>query len=187
VERLKRHWLIILTLAGLIVAGSFYDFYRKTALPEKSPQPETAGRLAEIPAGRAVVHVSGAVNTPGVYKVADGSRVADVVNAAGGLAPGADANRVNLAQPVKDGMQVHVPLSGAPGGRPSAGSEAGKVSVNTADRGELEKLPGIGPVLAQRILDYRQANGPFRNVTELKRISGIGESKFNRIKDRLTL
>ncbi len=84
-------------------------------------------------------------------------------------------------------MQVHVPISGVSGTAAAAGAEAGRVSINAADKDELEKLPGLGPVLAKRIVDYRQANGPFRDVTELKKVNGIGESKFNQIKDRITL
>ncbi|HWQ61095.1 MAG TPA: ComEA family DNA-binding protein [Negativicutes bacterium] len=192
---LRRRWLIVIALAGLIIAGSFYDHWRKTAPPEKPAVPVPAAQTAAVADGRPVVHVSGAVNKPGVYEVGPGSRVVDAVNAAGGLAAEADAARVNLAQSVKDGMQVNVPATGAAGHAPgttaaeaAAGSAGtGKVSINAAGRGELESLPGIGPVLAERIVEYRRANGPFRDVTELKKVNGIGDGKFNRIKDRITL
>ena len=204
-DGLRRRWLIIFVLAGLIVAGSFYDHWRKTAPPEKAAAPAAAGQPAAAADGRPVVYVSGAVNKPGVYKGGRASRVADAVEAAGGFAAGADAARVNLAQPVKDGMQVNVPAAGAAkqatasgtaartvtgtgvGEKVAAGAEAGRVSINTAGKGELESLPGIGPVLAERIIDYRRTNGPFRDVAELKKVNGIGEGKFNRIKDRITL
>jgi competence protein ComEA len=180
-EGLKRHWLIILGLAALIVAGSFWGHWQKTAVPEKTASVVPAQPAAD---GRPVVYVSGAVNKPGLYKIAPGSRVIDAINAAGGLALGADANRVNLAQAVRDGLQIHVPVVGAPAAPPG---EAGKVSINAAGAGELEKLPGIGPVLAQRILDYRKANGPFRAIGDLKKVTGIGDSKYDQIKDKITL
>lgn len=188
---LRRRWLIILALAGVIVAGSFYDHWRKAVPPE---MPAPAAQAVPAAGARPAVHVSGAVNKPGVYEVGPGSRVVDAVNAAGGLAAEADAARVNLAQPVKDGMHVHVPAAGqassvrsgtADRAAPAPGN--GKVSINAADRGEFESLPGIGPVLAERIIEYRRANGPFRDVTELKKVNGIGEVKFDRIKDRITL
>lgn len=184
-DGLKKHWLIILGLAALIVAGSFWGHWQKTAVPEK---PLAVQPAAPPAAGdsRAVVYVSGAVNKPGVYKIAADGRVIDAINAAGGLALGADANRVNLAQAVRDGQQIHVPVVGGPATPPDA-AEAGKVSINAAGKGELEKLPGIGPVLAQRIVEYRQAHGPFRDLGDLKKVTGIGDSKFNQIKDKITL
>lgn len=204
-DGLRRRWLIIFVLAGLIVAGSFYDHWRKTAPPEK-PSPAAAGQPAAD--GRPAVYVSGAVNKPGVYKVGPGSRVADAVEAAGGFAPGADTAKVNLAQPVRDGLQVNVPAARATGpahgsaagaatgpaagtraagDKETAGAEAGKISINAAGRDELAGLPGIGPVLAERIVEYRRDHGPFRALTELKKVNGIGEGKFNRLKDRITL
>ncbi len=184
---LKRHWLIILAVAAVIVAGSFfYDHWRNAAVVEKASSvvPVQPGA---VPDGQQIVYVSGAVNKPGVYKVGPESRVIDVVNAAGGLAPGADANRINLAQMVKDGMQINVPLSAESGPAAAASAAAGKVSINAADKSELEKLPGIGPVLAQRIMDYRRTNGPFRDVADLKKVTGIGESVFGRLKDKISL
>lgn len=184
-DGLKKHWLVILGLAALIVAGSFWGHWQKTAAPEKTASVVPTAQPA--PDTRPVVYVSGAVNKPGIYRVAPDSRVIDAINAAGGLALGADANRINLAQAIRDGMQVHVPVVGAPATPASTAAEAGKVSLNAADAGELEKLPGIGPVLAQRIVEYRKTNGPFRDIGELKKVNGIGDSKYNQIKDKITL
>jgi competence protein ComEA len=183
----KRHWLLILALAAVIVAGSyFYDHWQKAAVVEKASSVVQV-QPGAVHDGQPVVYVSGAVNKPGVYKVGPESRVIDVVNAAGGLAPGADANRINLAQLVKDGMQINVPLSAESGPATAASAVAGKVSINAAGKSELEKLPGIGPVLAQRIMDYRRIHGSFRDVAELKKVPGIGDSIFNRIKDKISL
>lgn len=184
---LRRHWLIILALAAVIVAGSFYDQWRKFVVPEKTASVVPVSQSPAARDNRPVVYVTGAVSKPGVYKVGQESRVIDVINAAGGLSHGADANKVNLAQAVKDGMQIHVPISDVPVSAGAAAANAGRVSINAADKAALEKLPGIGAVLAERIVEYRKAHGPFRDITELKKVNGIGESKFNQIKDKISL
>ena len=181
-DGLKKHWMVILGLAALIVAGSFWGHWQKTAAPEKTASVVPVAQPA--PDTRPVVYVSGAVNKPGIYRVGSDSRVIDAINAAGGLALGADPNRVNLAQAIRDGQQIHVPVAGAPAAPPG---EPGKISINAADKSELEKLPGIGPVLAQRIVDYRNANGLFRDIGDLKKVTGIGDSKYNQIKDKISL
>jgi len=153
-----------------------------------------------------VVYISGAVNKPGILRVPAGSRVVDVVDSAGGFAPGADPTKVNLAKVVKDGVHVNVPIGTVPtakstGTNPnissrqsqpisstrnsSGGSEM--VNINYAGKNELDKLPGIGPSLADRIVEYRQENGSFRDLGELKNVPGIGEAKFNQIKDKISL
>ncbi|MDT8901982.1 helix-hairpin-helix domain-containing protein [Anaeroselena agilis] len=182
---LRRRWLIILALAAVIVAGSFYDQWRKFVVPEKTASVVPANQSPAARDSRPVVYVTGAVAKPGVYKVGQESRVIDVINAAGGLAHGADANKINLAQAVGDGMQIHVPISGVPNASAAEGS--GRVSINAADKAALEKLPGIGAVLAGRIVDYRKAHGPFRDIAELKKVNGIGESKFRQLKDKISL
>ncbi len=184
---LRRHWLIILLLAAVIMAGSFYGQWQKFAVPEKTASVVPAANGSAVQGGQPVVYVTGAVNKPGVYRVGAESRVIDVINAAGGLAHGADANKVNLAQAIRDGMEINVPISGMPAAPGAAAVDAGRVSINAADKAALERLPGIGTVLASRIVEYRQANGPFRDVNDIKKVNGIGESKFNQIKDKITL
>lgn len=120
-----------------------------------------------------VVHVSGAVAQPGLVTVDDGSRVADAVERAGGLIPGADVAAVNLARLARDGEQIHIPLEGE---APAPGATSGPVNLNTADATGLETLPGVGPVLAQRIIADREANGPFSSLQDLARVSGVGEA-----------
>ncbi|EAX47506.1 competence protein ComEA helix-hairpin-helix repeat protein [Thermosinus carboxydivorans Nor1] len=186
-DGVQKRLVIILLMAALIVAGSIYHYWQKTTVTEtvaSGPVVTAQSRTDEI-----VIYVSGAVNKPGVFKMPAGGRVLDAVNYAGGLAAGADSTRVNLAQPLKDGMHVHVPvvvLAAGPGGSNSAGG-AGKVNVNTASANELDKLPGIGPALAQRIIDYRQSIGGFKDLEEVKKVPGIGEAKFNQIKDKISL
>lgn len=140
------------------------------------------------------VDVEGAVASPGLYLVSADARVNDAVAAAGGMTKEADRQRVNLAQKVEDGMQVYVPsreeastASGVAatgtGQASSPGSSKGKVNLNTASAEELQTLSGIGPSLSQRIIDYRQANGPFKSVEDLRKVSGIGDTRFKSLKD----
>jgi competence protein ComEA len=136
------------------------------------------------------VYVTGAVDHPDVYVLPQDSIVKDAVEAAGGATEEADLERINLAVTVTDGQHVHVPRQGEepspvepPSGQPATG---GKVNLNTSDSAALETLPGIGPTLAQRIIDYRQAHGPFERIEDLMQVSGIGQATFEGMKDLLT-
>lgn len=141
-----------------------------------------------------VVHVTGAVENPGVYALPAGSRLQDAVHAAGGLLPGANADQLNLAGPVKDGERIFVPLPAAT--LPvralqlwdtPAPTPAGLLNINMATVEELDGLPGIGPSKAEAIIQYRQQNGLFTNIEQLKNVPGIGDSIFAQIKDRVTV
>ena len=135
------------------------------------------------------VSVLGAVRAPGLYKLAPGSIVQDAVFAAGGFLPNADSSRLNLAAPVNDGqgliipIQIPTPLPGTP--PPESTPIGKKINLNTATLEELDSLPGIGPVLAQRIIDYRQTTGPFQSVDDLLHVKGIGSALLEKIRDRI--
>jgi competence protein ComEA len=147
--------------------------------------------------GVVIVHVAGAVQAPGVYTLPSGARVIDGIRSAGGLAAGADASAINLARPLADGERVYIPrrgetppaahVSGDPSAAQGTSAAGGKVNLNTASAADLEALPGIGEVLAQRIVDYRTQHGPFRNVRDLLKVEGIGDKKFDSIKDYVTV
>lgn len=128
------------------------------------------------------VHVSGRVASPGLVALPHGSRVADAVLAAGGALPGADLAALNLAAPLVDGQHLVVGAIG-PDGVPAASPGDTRVRVNTADAASLDSLPGVGPVLAARIVAYREANGPFETVEDLLDVPGIGESKLAAMRD----
>jgi len=145
------------------------------------------GAPAAATAADVVVHVAGAVKRPGVYEFPAGTRAHEAVDAAGGLTREANAGAVNLASPLADGQQLYIPKQGEPapaagsgpgGGAGTApeggGAATGAVNVNTATSGELQRLPGIGPALAERIVEFRQRNGPFGSLAELDAVSGIG-------------
>lgn len=157
------------------------------------------------PAKQVFVHVAGAVVRPGVYQLKEGSRVIDGIAMAGGALPESDQDALNLAAPVLDGQKVYVPKKGQPapaaqlgagpaevgsygvaGVEPAAGSPAAdKINLNLATPEQLDTLPGVGPVTAGKIIEYRNKIGAFKRVDELKEIDGIGTKKFEQLKDKL--
>ena len=156
--------------------------------------------------GSVVVHVTGAVSRPGVVTLPPGSRVTDAINAVGGASAEADTQQLNLARVLSDGEQIRVPRIGevlpepatqpggntAPGARTAPGKSgdggaSGTVNINTASASELEKLPGIGPALAQRIVEYRDSHGPFASVDSLTDVPGIGKAKLEGLREQATV
>lgn len=150
----------------------------------------TPGGSAEPTVRSVLVHVVGQVARPGVVSIPDGGRVLDAIAAAGGALSSADLSRVNLARLVVDGEQIQVPapgeaLSAPPGPGPAGGTGGQIVDLNTADLAALDALPGVGPVLAQRILDWRREHGRFSAVQELGEVSGIGERLLAQLTPRV--
>jgi competence protein ComEA len=142
--------------------------------------PSTAGRAAAAADAPLVVDVAGAVRRPGLVRLAKGSRVSDAIAHAGGPTAHADRDAVNLAAPVSDGQQVLVPARGAVASAGASGGEAtsGPVSLSAATAVQLDTLPGIGPVTAQKIVDYRAQHGSFTSVDGLDAIPGIGPARI---------
>lgn len=173
--------------------------------------------VARAPAGEAIVlqpaptkspiavHVIGAVPRPGLYEFIEGARVQDAIDAAGGLLSSANVDSVNLAALLEDGQQLNIPYKSGqepvgestsenspelPNDEEPASTEAPNVeliNINTASLEELDSLPGIGPTIAQRIIDYRDANGPFNTIEDIQNVSGIGPSTFEEIQDLITV
>ncbi|MEU3192514.1 ComEA family DNA-binding protein [Streptomyces sp. NPDC006992] len=171
-----------------------------SAHPGRSAGPSTAPVAdGAAPSGRLVVDVSGKVREPGLQQLPAGSRVADALEAAGGLRKGADTEGLNQARPLVDGEQIVVgepgrsrtagsaaPSGGTSGSGSAGGPSGAMVSLNSATREQLETLPGVGPVLAQHIVDYRTQHGGFRSVDQLKEVNGIGEKRFADIQPQVT-
>ncbi|NLM96114.1 MAG: ComEA family DNA-binding protein [Halanaerobiaceae bacterium] len=157
---------------------------------ESGDEPLSQGELKKI-----LVHVAGKVMSPGVYELTEGSRVIDAIESAGGAAPEADLDIINLAAFISDGQQIYVPSSEESAGIlhniPVPGNALannnGKVNINTAGAEELQSLTGIGPGKAWKIIEYRNTYGPFLSPEDLLNVSGIGEKTFEKIKDRITV
>jgi competence protein ComEA len=143
-----------------------------------------------------IVDVKGQVKMPGVYASSQDERVIDVVQRAGGLTENADESKVNFAEHVQDAMVIYIPAKGEEGSIPqglasdssaTGGTKQGKINLNKADENELQNLPGIGPSKAAAIIEYRETNGAFKSVEDLKNISGIGDKTFDKLKDLITV
>jgi competence protein ComEA len=201
-----------LLLGSLGTAAASLVLYLTFAAPPSTPAeltiPHAApATVASVPTtvadtpnttAQVTVHAAGAVRHPGLYVLAEGARVADVVSAAGGPLPDADLERVNLAAPVADGARVYVPavgqeapppvVTGDVGGAPvgDAGVDPGRlIDLNRATAAQLEALPGIGPATAAAIIEHRERNGPFVRVDDLLAVRGIGEAKLAALRDRV--
>lgn len=222
----KRHQLVLLILAAVILFGAGHRYARmqvsgplvSDTLVNGSTKNSDSGYNIEHSSGdnstakpndtgntqQVIVHVAGAVQKPGVYRLPAGSRVVDAVNMAGPTENSA-LDYMNLAAPLEDGKQITVysleeigrqQLPGAvPGATTAEGgtagpgfnvsATAGSVNINTASKAQLEDLPGIGPSLAQRIIDYRTQNGPFMTIEDIQNVSGIGEKRFEQLKSKI--
>ncbi len=133
-----------------------------------------------------VVDICGEVKNPGVIQLSVGSRVVDAVDLAGGLLETADRRQVNLARILNDGEQVYIPKVGEETNLSStSGSQPGKININTASEEELKSLNGVGDALAKRIVEYREKNGFFKDIHEITNVSGIGEKKFENMKEQI--
>lgn len=208
--------LVLAAVSVLVVVGGLLWLVRTEPPPVEASLPMATSSPAEVTsdstrpsaatppvaaptttAGRVVVHVAGAVRTPGVYALDGAARVDDAVRAAGGPVGEADLDGLNLAALLVDGQRVYVPVSGeidpasVPDGAPTADADdrasSGPVDVNSATAAELEALPGVGPATAAAIVDDRERNGPFASVDDLDRVSGIGPAKLAALRDLVTV
>jgi len=195
-----RGLIVLLSAAlGMAIGGAtVYLSLRSLRAPApivlSTPIPTPAPTPSPTPAPLRV-YVTGAVRNPAVYKMARGSIILDAVEAAGGATAGAALDGINLAQELQDQQHIHVPCVGevdAPpvvSGGTSRGGALGSllVDINTAPAEELETLPGIGEVMARRIVDHREVNGPFRSVDQIQDVSGIGPKTFEALKNLITV
>lgn len=168
----------------VIIAASFFIFDSSEVEPPQN---------VEVAKNEVVVYVSGQVKTPAVVTLEDNGnlRLVDAVNAVGGLTELADTEIINLAEPLIDGQHIHVPTKEIyfrelPA-QTSTSNKNNLININTADEKELQNIKGIGPALAGRIIDYRQNNGEFKSIDEIKKVRGIGDKTFEKMKDQITV
>lgn len=196
--RASRSELLLVVLLGAAILGTGVLVIVRTSDPP-APQVQKIAAQKEVPeanpsppAKKLLVHVSGQVAAPGVYELPEGSRVQDAVAAAGGPAAESDANALNLAAVLVDGQKVTVPKPGeavpaeGPAAAAETGAPGGKVNLNSATVQQLEELPGVGPVLAQRIVAHR-TKSRFTSIRQLQEVSGFGPKKYEALKDLITV
>ncbi|OGB89382.1 hypothetical protein A2625_07825 [candidate division WOR-1 bacterium RIFCSPHIGHO2_01_FULL_53_15] len=201
----KEQQLLILGLIASLVVGLGVTAFQKifTASSEKvsieTPKHDHL-MTRDAPKPIIMVHVCGAVKREGVYKLNPGDRLMDAVKLAGGARPLADLAAVNLAEPVKDGQKIVVPVKrilgdqgigeGGSGNQGISGSRndaTEKVNLNTADEKQLDSLPGVGPATAKAIIEYRKTKGPFARIEQMMEIPRFGKSKFERVKGMINI
>jgi competence protein ComEA len=176
---------------ALLVTGSVLLILSVFIVARGNSQPSQAIEVIPITIAEPeiFVDVTGAVNNPGVYTLTGKSRVIDAIKAAGDSAPGADLSTINLARVLNDGEQIYVDSTvvNSRGVRVSKAIPRGPININRATARQLDALDGVGPVIAQRIVDYRKINGSFLSIDDLQKVSGIGAAKFAQIKAKVRI
>ena len=192
----RREQMIIISLIILILTLSLFNFIKEEVFSKDKDEDNMVENIidetdveGDTHPEEIVVHISGQVHNPGIVKLEPGARVIDAVNAAGGLKKDADLDKINLARKLQDEEKIYIPKIGEDISEnisyfqnPAGGSN--KININTCTKEELMSLPGIGDVLADRIIQYREKT-PFKKIEDLMNVSGIGEKKFESIKDMI--
>lgn len=195
----KKEKLLKFSIVGLIIAVGiglfiFGDEDEEISVSSAENDWITEGNMKEKTEETSflIVDVGGAVKDPDVVELDSGSRVEDAIDAAGGLTADADTTEINRAAKIEDGQKIYIPFRGkadptSPNSESTGGSNAGKVNINLADSTALQTLYRIGPVTAEKILEYREKHGNFKKITDLKKVDGIGDKIFEKIKDEVCL
>lgn len=176
----------LMAVLGLAVVGGSALVMARTTDPPAPPIKRAPAAAVASREELLVVHVAGMVVSPGVYELPRGSRIKDALAAAGGPVEGADVNALNLAEVLTDGQKIVVTKPGEAPPSEETQAPSGKINLNTATKAQLEELPGVGPVLAQRIIDYRQKK-KFTSVRQLLEVDGFGPKKYESLKDLITV
>jgi len=178
---MRNRIIFIVGLAILLVGATFY-FYEGEEI-------STTEKIITPAKKVFTVFVSGQVKTPAVIKLEDNGdlRLVDAVNAAGGLTDFADTEIVNLSEPLQDGQHIHIPTKEIVFQEFTASGDGNLININTADETELQKIKGIGPAMSKRIIDFREQNGNFESIEDLKKVRGIGEKTFEKMKNDITV
>lgn len=185
--------LLVLLLIALFSAGITYYRLNNQDIDIIDSEEELTDNT---PNSMITVYVSGEVNKPGLIQIDSNARVSDAITACGNFTPLADKNAINLAQKLSDGIHIQVPTIKNSANTASATNNSSNspndksndlININTATKEELDTLPGIGPATAEKILNYRQEHGNFQSIEDLKNVKGIGEAKFNKLQDKISI
>ena len=208
----KKQKIIVIAIAGIVVIGIMYFIYNKNQVKEDI-NIENEILVNNVITNEnntnddiVIIHITGSVKNPGIVKLKEGSRIEDAIEAAGGLTENADITKVNLAYVVEDGTKIKIPSASEEdiGDEDIIDSKSGEnivieentvssnnstqtININKATEKEFETLPGIGPSLASKIIEYRNQNGKFGSIEDIKNVNGIGDSKYEKIKDLITV
>ncbi|WP_196598153.1 helix-hairpin-helix domain-containing protein [Pectinatus frisingensis] len=192
----RKQLIVLLTIIAIVAAITYYvDESGKSVELEAASTNEnmTVSPMTVENGNKLVVYVTGAVNSPGVIELPEGSRIVDAVNKCGGMNESADTENINLAQKITDAAQIKIPIRSENTNTVSLSDgksnsiDNNRVNINTADESVLDTLPGIGPAMAKRIVEYRQNQGNFQSIDDLKKVRGIGEAKYIKLKDKITI
>lgn len=208
----KKQKIIVIAIAGIVAIGIMYFIYNKNQVKEDiniedeilvnnviTNENNTNDDIV-------IIHITGSVKNPGIVKLKEGSRIEDAIESAGGLTENADITKVNLAYVVEDGTKIKIPSASEEdiGDEDIIDSKSGDniiieenavpsnnstqtININKATEKEFETLPGIGPSLASKIIEYRNQNGKFESIEDIKNVNGIGDNKYEKIKDLITV
>lgn len=179
----RRIFLLCLLSGGILVGMALYFFFFSSSQEDKPVAITELSTSAVTGEKKILVYVVGAVKSPGVYEMAEKSRIYDAVKAAGDVLPYADLEAVNMADEVSDGEKIYIPLH--PDQAVAEGNRL--VNINQATSSELTVLPGIGPATAEKIVQYREEHGLFQKKEDIKKVPSIGDSKFQKMADRIAL
>ena len=208
----KKQKIIVIAIAGIVAIGIMYFIYNKNQVKEDI-NIENEILVNNVSTNEnntnddiVIIHITGSVKNPGIVKLKEGSRIEDAIEAAGGLTENADITKVNLAYVVEDGTKIKIPSASEEdiGDEDIIDSKSGDniiieentvssnnstqtININKATEKEFETLPGIGPSLASKIIEYRNQNGKFGSIEDIKNVNGIGDSKYEKIKDLITV
>ncbi len=208
----KKQKIIVIAIAGIVVIGIMYFIYNKNQVKEDI-NIENEILVNNVITNEnntnddiVIIHITGSVKNPGIVKLKEGSRIEDAIESAGGLTENADITKVNLAYVVEDGTKIKIPSASEEdiGDEDIIDSKSGDniiieekavptnnstqtININKATEKEFETLPGIGPSLASKIIEYRNQNGKFESIEDIKNVNGIGDNKYEKIKDLITV
>lgn len=208
----KKQKIIVIAIAGIVAIGIMYFIYNKNQVKEDI-NIENEILVNNVSTNEnntnddiVVIHITGSVKNPGIVKLKEGSRIEDAIEAAGGLTENADITKVNLAYIVEDGTKIKIPSASEEdiGDEDIIDSKSGDniiieentvwannttqtININKATEKEFQTLPGIGPSLASKIIEYRNQNGKFGSIEDIKNVNGVGDSKYEKIKDLITV